>query len=493
MSKDASPHVHAITHTTETAPLFVDCFLDGDGYVSLHRFHGPRKIRQLAALNGLFLDLDVDWLPAGSARTPVAWENDITLELVKLQLPEPTVLLSTGRGLAAIWLISPLPPQALSRWQSAQGALIDLFRKLGADPSCRDAARVTRLPGSLNSKCGREAYIMSGSLLRYDFGRLADEIYTAGGRPTREQLRSRKEQQKKREQSKRTGGLSPASRFAAIQRDLERLRGVWGGQVPEGFRNTWLHLYATCLSHMPQSPDVFGLVDQMAATATPALPRSEVAAIAKIAANHASLPRANSPAFDGRYHYSGATIAELLGVTAETARSCQLEQIMPKGERAQRKAQRECQRRRAAGAASREEWLHENSRERRQPWLDLKISRTTYYRRLKSGQISDVVVPAPKVRGETGSCPLQGGSATPQAQPEGRSPFGNSPTPPKSAHSRTPPHQAPNDGQIGKSREKSINAVVVESHLAVQPAEQQGEIDFARRRFYYPLESVRRE
>ncbi|WP_417808796.1 hypothetical protein [Thioclava sp.] len=391
MTKDACGGVHSVTHTTATAPILVNCLLDGDGYVSLHRFHGPRRVDRLAALNGLFLDLDIDRLPRGSAQHAKPWAQKVTRALEKLRLPMPSILLSTGRGLAAIWLISPLPPQALPRWQSAQNVLIELFRQLGADPSCRDAARVTRLPGSLNTKCGREAHIMQGSLSRYDFDQFSDAIYTAAGRPTREQLRDRKARQSGRKQSERTGGLAPAERFAAVLRDLERLRGAWGGLIPEGYRNTWLHLYATCLSHTANASDVAGLVEQMASQATPGLPPSEVRPIAKMATSHASLPRASSPGHDGRYHYSGATIAERLGVLSETARGLQLEQIMPLDERARRKAGRECERRKAAGAVSRAEWLSEHSKESVQPWLELGISRSTYFRRLKNANPLDTI------------------------------------------------------------------------------------------------------
>ncbi|WP_306131682.1 hypothetical protein [Roseivivax marinus] len=489
MAKDGAGAAHAVTHTTATAPLWVNCFLDGDGYVSLHRFHGPRRVDRLAALNGLFLDLDVDRLPHNRDRSAGSWADDVTLELLKLQLPEPTILLSTGRGLAAIWLINPLPPQALPRWQSAQNVLVDLFNSLGADPRCRDAARVTRLPGSLNTKCGREARILSGALRRYDFDQLSDDIYVAAGRPTRQDLRKRKERPKKRKEGMRTGGLPPAARFAAVLRDLERLRIAWGGLVPEGSRNTWLHLYATCLSHTSEPTDIARRVEDMAAVATPGLPRSEVAPIVKLAVRHASLPAARSPRLDGRYHYSGATLAELLGVTAEAANTLGLEQIMPKAERARRKTDRECARRRAAGALPRDEWLEKNSCARRKPWVDMGISKSTFYRRRRAGELVDAVQPPPVGELETGPCPQQGGSAQPKAQVEGRSPSTITPSRPERARSRTRPAQAIN--VTGTTRPLAHDEIVVETHPYVQPSLQQGEIDFAGKRILCPPERYR--
>lgn len=493
MAKDTTGQAHSVTHTTSTAPLWVNCFLDGDGYVSLHRFHGPRRVDRLAALNGLFLDLDVGRLPTGAARSVESWADDIAHELVKLRLPEPTILLSTGRGLGAIWLINSLPPQALSRWQAAQGVLVDLFRRLGADPSCRDAARVTRLPGSLNTKCGREARVLSGSLLRYDFNQLSDEIYISAGRPTKHELRNRKARQKKRQLGNPRGGLSPSARFAAVQRDLERLRRAWGGLIPQGSRNTWLHLYATCLSHEFAPSDIAGRIQQIAAEATPGLPPSEVTAIAKVAARHASLPNTNSSIYDGRYHYSGATLAMLLNITAKSAEALGLEQIMPVAERAKRKAQRECARRRAAGARPRAEWLEKNSRARRQPWLALGISKSTYYRRLGAGQLNDQVQSEAACETDTGPCPQQGGSAMPQAQAEGRSPTAKAPNPTKSPSRRTRPARVTQAEHIAAPADISLYEIVVESNPYMQSSHQQGEIDFAGRRVYCPLGRLRRQ
>ena len=271
MAKDATGRAHSRTYTLTTASVLANNFLDGDGYISLNRFHGPRKISQLAALNGLFLDLDVDRLPPGASRSVGAWSLDVMMHCLTMKLPQPSVLLSTGRGLAAIWLIKPLPPKALPRWQEAQNVLIEHFRSLGADPACRDAARITRLPGSLNSKSQKIASIIDGTLERYDFDRLADEIYIAAGRPTRKELKHRQVCRKQRTARKQSGGLPVRARFSAVLRDLDRLRLSWGGQVPVGARNTWLHLYATCLSHIFDSAEIPGRVQAMAAEATPGL------------------------------------------------------------------------------------------------------------------------------------------------------------------------------------------------------------------------------
>lgn len=379
--------VHTRTYERDVAPTWAELGLEGDVYVSLHRFNGPRGVERLAALNGLFLDLDVDRLPLGKSQSTLFWPLEVEVHSHALGLPDPTIFMSTGRGLALIWLVDALPPKATSRWQAAQDALIDLFKNLGADPNCRDSARVTRLPGSTNSKNGKEAKILSGSLLRYDFDGLADAIYVAAGCPTRAQLRDRQAQKKLNRKGGTPRGLPPRARFEAILRDLDRVRDHFGGTIPQGCRNTWLHLYATGLSHTRDATDVGSLILEIAAVATPDLPRSEVKAIAKLAVGHAALPRASVPLCDGRYHYSGKTMAEMLGVTADAARLLGLEQVIPEEERARRKAERQARRRREAGVTQRQEWLEGHGQEARRPWAVLGLSRATYFRWKKAGKL----------------------------------------------------------------------------------------------------------
>ncbi|MDT0682306.1 hypothetical protein RM543_06395 [Roseicyclus sp. F158] len=298
MVKACRDRIFTKTYSVEDAPQWIEPLLDYDAYITLHRFHGPRSGHRLAALNGLFLDLDIDRVPSRLADSG-RWASAISARASELGLPEPSILLFTGRGLGAIWLIDEMPARALPRWQAAQDALIALFRAYGADPSCRDAARVTRLPGSINSKSGKEAAVIGGSLRRYCFDALADAIYLAAGRPTREQLRSSKEATKKKKKKagiKQTpGGLTPRAKFRAVQRDLERICYAWGGRVPEGFRNTWLHLFATSLSHTSTPAEVEQRVMAAAALATPFLPAAEVRAVVKLASRQAELPRSTAP------------------------------------------------------------------------------------------------------------------------------------------------------------------------------------------------------
>ena len=386
-----------------------ECCLSTDAYITLNRFHGPRQDQQLAALNALYLDLDVDLAPRSLACHPIAWAREFTCDAERRGLPPPSFVNSTGRGLAAIWLINDLPPKARRRWSAAQKTLISLYRGYGADPRCCDTARVFRIPGSINSKSGRTVEILGGNLQRHSFEDLADRIYIAAGRPTRRDLQARKKRKARSGQGgPRRSRLSPGQRFLAIQQDLECLLDAWGGRVPVGYRNTWLHLWATCLTHQDTPGDIDARTHAMAHTATPGLSASEVGAIARHAAERASLPRSRSLMSDGRYHYAGATLAELLCVSDKMAHDLGLRQIFSLTERQRRKVGKQRMRRAASGAMARASYLAANAISRMKPWEAQGISRATWYRRQKVEAETSRMGEAPEHPSETGSCPLQG-------------------------------------------------------------------------------------
>jgi hypothetical protein len=110
-------------------------------------------------------------------------------------IPEPSIILWTGRGLAVKWLVDTLPKAAYPRWAAVQKCLVDAFADLGADASARDASRVLRLPGTYNPKSGSMCmpiHVQSfwGDPVRILFNDLADSVLPF----TREQLQKLKKE-----------------------------------------------------------------------------------------------------------------------------------------------------------------------------------------------------------------------------------------------------------------------------------------------------------
>lgn len=372
--------------------LTVPSLLDGRAYISLNRFHKRRGARQLAALNALYADLDwhktARWREHQSGGVKAAILD--TLDIANL--PGPSVLLNSGRGTAVIWLIDEMPPAALPRWRAAITALNEVLTNFGADRASRDPARVFRLPGSRNEKSGKQVRVEGGSGLRHDFDTLSDAIFRASGRPTRAKLKVARAEAAKSTPQAPAGasaprGLSPRARFQLIREDLDKIRMSQGGTIPEGKRNIWLHLYATALTHDPDVEEIAEEIAEAARRGTPDLPEKEVVAITRGAERHVCRNKEANPMSDGRYHYSGDCIAELLEISGAEAHALGLRQIIPAKTRRERRAEAERDRRAEKGAKPRAEWLAANSASSTRIWERYGMARSTYYKRRKAGTL----------------------------------------------------------------------------------------------------------
>ncbi|MBD3821819.1 MAG: hypothetical protein IE914_06135 [Thiotrichales bacterium] len=95
---------------------------------------GRRTAANITGLRAVFVDLDYYKDPSVFEKSP---------------LP-PHIVVSSGRGLHAYWLL--LPGQDLEQFRAIQKQLIQFFSEYGADPAVHDLARVMRLPGSVHLK-----------------------------------------------------------------------------------------------------------------------------------------------------------------------------------------------------------------------------------------------------------------------------------------------------------------------------------------------------
>jgi hypothetical protein len=136
-----------------------------DAYFTVNQFEGWRQVRLLQSLRAVYVDLDAQH------------DLDRVLEVLgAAQLPSPSLVVWSGRGLHLYWLLCPVPKQALPVWQRIQDALLKTLSSMGADPACRDCTRVLRLAGTVNSKNEAETrgLILSGQ--EWDLHGLADAV-----------------------------------------------------------------------------------------------------------------------------------------------------------------------------------------------------------------------------------------------------------------------------------------------------------------------------
>jgi len=122
-----------------------------DVYFSQNTFYKPfRRIENVRQLRSLYVDVDfyllnhsLDWVI-----------GNIDLLVSDRVIPDPNIMIFSGRGIVLIWLIEPTPYQGLPLWQTIQDTFCKSLERIGADSKATDAARVFRFAGSVNSKNG---------------------------------------------------------------------------------------------------------------------------------------------------------------------------------------------------------------------------------------------------------------------------------------------------------------------------------------------------
>jgi hypothetical protein len=138
-------------------------------YQSQNGFTGSRRLNdRVAALTSCYVDLDTYNVPGLESVTATEL-LDKALTLAPW-LPVPTAVIYSGRGYYFDWMFkTPLGPEDLPRWQWVEDRLIDSLATLGADVAVRDAARVKRVVGTINSKSGRpvEGYLQTADPMSF--------------------------------------------------------------------------------------------------------------------------------------------------------------------------------------------------------------------------------------------------------------------------------------------------------------------------------------
>ncbi len=146
--------------------------LERDSYFSVNSFYRPgfvgkclpglkpahRKADDARYLNACFADIDFHD-QSGPFDFGYHFGQVITLQDKKI-IPPASLVMRSGRGLWLFWLLaSPenllIPPRAFPEQALAYNAIeLELIRRTNADKAAHDIARITRVPGSINSKAG---------------------------------------------------------------------------------------------------------------------------------------------------------------------------------------------------------------------------------------------------------------------------------------------------------------------------------------------------
>lgn len=150
-----------------------------------------RKANEVRQLNALFFDLDCHNLPAPETRAAVSDTiQAINASVQSSALPEPTMLIDSGRGVQLFFVLERSVPCRLAQNNSGEkgvvlfqhvqqqlaraiAAAISHVKGISVDQATFDASRVSRIPGTFNVKANRFATLVRASERFYSLAELA--------------------------------------------------------------------------------------------------------------------------------------------------------------------------------------------------------------------------------------------------------------------------------------------------------------------------------
>lgn len=281
--------------------------------------------------------------------------DDRLAAISRARVPEPSLIVFSGRGLHFYWIIDPIPRAALPRWQACQQHLQRLLR---GDAAAVDCTRLLRLIGSVNTRAPESCRTVTGILhsgTAYQFDWLAEQILP---RPRAEIRDIRARQAKPPSKNKRAAARGKRPIFdwwMAVYNDLYLIIDHhWPNGVPEGRRDVLVFLLAVALSWFTTSESLEAEVVSVARRIAPTLSEVEVLSYTSSVRNRATRAAAGDRdewrgrSQDPRYHFKRETLYCMLRDLIPPALERSLAGIMSTEERDRRRAARESARNRTS-------------------------------------------------------------------------------------------------------------------------------------------------
>jgi hypothetical protein len=349
--------------------------------ISQAQFRLPnRQVVNLWRMPLAFVDLDTYDVHGYTGQTPEAQLWHLLRYCSHNGIPEPTLVVFSGRGLHLKWIFeTPVHCDFLGQWQELQNQLCQRLKLVGADPNARDASRVLRLVGTVNGKNGQVARVIHesttstmgasrapGGRIVYDFAELSETLTPqTWNRPEKTQdspdvdgddadgaacspqlvsLLGGKSAPTKANLGHRA--LVPSQLAWARLTDLRKLvqmRG-WTYGAPPGRRDLFLFLAACFLAQAVAVPSFREEINALAKEFAPTWSKAQVhSCVSSVLARTEAAARGVKIEFNGRkvearYRYRNSTLIEMLRITPDEERemSC----IVSKSEARRRDAAR---------------------------------------------------------------------------------------------------------------------------------------------------------
>ena len=326
-----------------------------DVYYSQNSFYKPqRRIDNIRQLRSLYVDLDVYNL----GMTPEWVLGKLEYEYFGQAIPEPNMIIFSGRGLVLIWSIEPIPYKAMPLWRAIETFFVEQLKEVGADTKATDPARIFRLAGTINSKNRAIVKTEYRHDYRYDIHQLQFDYLP--------ELSPKKLATKKKGRNTKVVRMfNTYTLHLSRARDLAKLVELRHGDV-EGFRETILFLYRYWTCCFTDDPDR-ALDDTLSLNSEflHPLPEREVINATKCAEKAwyaKSDAKANELAkamgYPGAgYNLSNSKIIEWLDISPQEQE--QMSSIISAAEKRRRNLKLKEQQRRAAGIRPMEEYNQE--------------------------------------------------------------------------------------------------------------------------------------
>jgi len=203
-----------------------------DTFITPNSFYKPQRTTQnIRHYRALYLDLDLKI----HSKTEAFY--NIYLLVSDNEIPKPTMIVDSGRGLHLYWRIEHAPKQANYTWQMLEDFLYHKLKHLGADIQATDASRLLRLPTTINTKNNAVCRVLEVNDQKYSMYDLRENY-----------LQYKQEQSKTKKRNKTSKKASIKQLFnsytlhQARSNDLLTLCDLRDYEVV-GYRNSILHCF----------------------------------------------------------------------------------------------------------------------------------------------------------------------------------------------------------------------------------------------------------
>jgi len=348
-----------------------DCYM---GQNPIKRGHS-RSFSGLSCLANCFVDLDTYNVPELAELD----KHDILQMILRMfpDMPRPTMFADSGRGMYLIWTFKTTKPVSFApAWQVIENNLVELLKPFGADPKCRDAARVLRLSGTDNIKTlTAVGYEQIREAVRFEDLQIFSNVLT---KAKYQHVTHKPSVRQTSRIVSLNSGFSTATKnvytlaYMRMQ-DIKKLAEIRGGKLTD-LRKTALFAYGLsaawyCQTVESLEAELHGFRTQCLADPelyTKRIPTSVIKR--KQQSLEGVTVQWGGSEYDPRYRMRNVTLIKLLNITASEQKHMRC--IIDKGEKAGRMNSARMEKRRAQGMIPRKDY-EQQSQNRKQQALEL--------------------------------------------------------------------------------------------------------------------------